>query len=57
MFGPCFVFLVQSVLSSLGIILMGETLFVFLISCDRKCSVTLPHGAVGWSAVCACGSS
>ena len=27
----------------------------FLISCDCKCSVALPHDAVGWSAVCVCG--
>ena len=28
---------------------------VFLLSCDCKCSVSLPHGVVGWSAVCDCG--
>ena len=28
---------------------------VFLISCYCKCPVALPHGAVGWSAVCECG--
>ena len=28
------------------------TLFVFLVSCDCLCYVALPHGAVGWSAVC-----
>ena len=28
------------------------TLFVFLVSCD--CYVALPHGVVGWSAVCDC---
>ena len=27
------------------------TLIVFLMSCDCKCSVALPRGAVGWSAV------
>ena len=32
-------------------------LIVFLMSCDCKCSVALPHGAVGWSAVCDCGIS
>ena len=26
---------------------------VFLMSCDSQCSVALPHGAVGWSALCA----
>ena len=31
------------------------TLTVFLMSCDRQCSVALPYGAVFWSAVCACG--
>ena len=27
----------------------------FLVPCDCKCSVTLPRGAVGWSAVWDCG--
>ena len=27
------------------------------MSCDSQCSVALPHGAVGWSAVCDCGIS
>ena len=27
-------------------------LTVFLLSFDSQCSVALPHGAVGWSAVC-----
>ena len=46
-----------SVLSSFAIILMGKRklisllLPVFLMSCDCKCSVALPHGAMGWSAV------
>ena len=53
--------------SSFVIILIGKsfitsepgcfTLIVFLMSCDCKCSVALPHGAVGWSAVCDCGTS
>ena len=30
-------------------------LIVFLTFCD--CSVALPHGAKGWSAVCDCGIS
>ena len=32
-------------------------LIVFLMSCDCWRSVALPHGAVGWSAVCDCGIS
>ena len=32
-------------------------LIVFWMSCYCKCSVPLPHGAVGWSAVCDCGIS
>ena len=52
--------------SSFAIILMGKrerdragcfTLIVFLMSCGCKCSVALPLGAVGWSAVCDCGIS
>ena len=34
--------------------------FAFIVvwmSCYSKCPVTLPHGAVGLSAVCACGIS
>ena len=31
------------------------TLTVFLMSCDSQCSVVLPHGALGWTAVCDCG--
>ena len=27
------------------------------MSCDCPCSVALPHGTVGWSAVCDCGIS
>ena len=27
------------------------------MTCDSQCSVTFPHGAVGWSAVCNCGIS
>ena len=30
-------------------------LIVFLVFCDCQCSVTLPSGALGWSAVCDCG--
>ena len=32
-------------------------LIVFLVSCDSQCSVALPRGAVGSSAVCDCGIS
>ena len=35
--------------------LVAFTLIVFLTFCD--CSVALPHGAVGWSAVFNCGVS
>ena len=34
--------------------------FAFIVlrmSCYCKCSLTLPHGAVGWCAVCDCGIS
>ena len=34
--------------------------FAFIVlrkSCYCKCSVTLPHGALGWSAMCDCGFS
>ena len=30
---------------------------VLQMSCYSICSVTLPHGAVGWSALCDCGIS
>ena len=33
------------------------TLTVFLVSCNSQCFVALPHGALGWSAVCDCGIS
>ena len=32
-------------------------IFVLQMYCCHKCSVALPHGAVGWSAVCDCGIS
>ena len=44
-------------------ILMGEeragcfTLFFSLVSCDCKCSMALPHGAIDCSAVCDCSIS
>ena len=30
------------------------TVFVLMVSCSCYCSVALPHGVVGWSAVCGC---
>ena len=30
---------------------------VFWVSCYCKCPVAPPHGALGWSAVCDCGTS
>ena len=35
----------------------GLILEVTELICDCYCSLTLPHGAVGWSAVCECGIS
>ena len=32
--------------------LVGLLFIVFLVSCDSQCSVALPRGAVGLSAVC-----
>ena len=49
------------VLSSFAIILtreeerVGCLTFVFRTSSYCKCSVTLSHGVMGWSAVCDCG--
>ena len=34
-----------------------STLFVFLLLCDYKSSVSLTHGSLGWSVVCDCGIS
>ena len=31
-------------------------IIVSQVSCYCKCSVALPHGAMGWSAVCDCGN-
>ena len=30
-------------------------IIVLQMYCNYKCSVALPHGALGWSAVCDCG--
>ena len=62
--GSVFV-LVLCVLSSFANILKRKRELVALLllltvlrmSCYCKCSVTLPHGAVGWSAVYDCGIS
>ena len=48
--------------SSFAIILKEEKAIFFAsivlqMFCYYKCSVAHPHGAVGWSAVCACGIS
>ena len=32
-------------------------MIAFLVSCDCSCSLALPHGGVGWSAVFDCGIS
>ena len=32
-------------------------IIVLQMHCYDKCSVVLPHGVVGWSAVCDCGIS
>ena len=49
------------VLSSFAIILTRKkelvAFVVFQMSCYCKCSMALPHGAMGLSAVCDCGIS
>ena len=52
------------VLSSFAVILMGKRerevvalLCLSSVSCDCYCSVVLPRGVRGWSAVCGCGIS
>ena len=58
-----FSYAVLGVLSGFAIILMGKRepdallFIVFLVSCSCQCSVALPHGAVGYSAVCDCSIS
>ena len=47
---------------SFAITLVGKesascfTLNAFLMVCDCLCSVALPHGAMGWTAICDCGN-
>ena len=52
-----FFYAVLGINSSFAIIPLGkiELIAVYLQSCDWKCSVFLPHGVVGWSAVYDCG--
>ena len=64
---PClslFCYALLCVHSSFAIILKRKKKLVTLLLlsyrymfCYYKCSVALPHGAVGWSAVCDCGMS
>ena len=37
--------------------LVALLLLSYRMRCNYKCSVALPHGAVGWSAVCDCSIS
>ena len=59
MVGPCFI--VHYLVSSFVIISLGKKdswLLEFkylLMSFDIYGSVSLPHGAVGWSTMCGCG--
>ena len=63
MYLPLFVGVLY-VLSSFAIIFTRKTELVALLLlsfgcpvnyCNCKCPVALPHGAMGWSAVCDCG--
>ena len=40
-----------------GRVRLVALLFVFLMVCGCKCSVSPPHGVGGWTAVCDCGIS
>ena len=53
MFGPCFV--VQYLVSFL--VLHSSCLESWWMSFDCNYSVSLPHGALGWSVMCDCGIS
>ena len=52
-----FCYTLLCVQSSFAIIVKRKRKLValLLMYCYYKCSVALPHGAVGWSAVCDCG--
>ena len=56
-----FCYALLSVHSSFAIILKRKrklvALLVLQMYCYCNCSMALPHGAVGWSAVCDCGIS
>ena len=49
----------QYLLSSFAIISLGkkDSWLLYFMSFDSLCSVSLSHGAVGWSTVCDCGIS
>ena len=61
MVGPCFA--VHYLVSNFAIISLRKKdswLLYFnclLMSFDSQCSVSLPHGPVGWSTVCECSVS
>ena len=52
---------VLGVLSSLAILLLRTremlALFSFTVRCCCPCSVSLPHGIIGWSTICDIGIS
>ena len=52
MFVPCFAVLCYVSFLALQYILMGKRELVALLYLSSWCLVALPHGAVGWSAVC-----
>ena len=59
MVGPCFV--VHYLVSSFAIISLGKKdicllcFYCLLMSFDSQWSVSIPHGALGWSTLCECG--
>ena len=53
---PMFVgFCVSSMFCCALLCVLSSFVIISLVFCDCCCSVALPHGAVGWSAVCDCG--